>query len=130
MGLNGNDGDAPPQPQPLLDAVDRAPCFDGACDTSAIDNVIIGDIIDDDIDDDDGYDYAGEAIRRLGLSTGPTVWSEFARIGAENPTAANLGQGFPDWLPPDFAVQSLVEAAEDFGDRSPHQVSETTIHWS
>ena len=53
----------------------------------------------------------GEATARLGSMTGPTVWSEFGRLSQEH-EVANLGQGFPDWLPPKFAVDSLVEAAE------------------
>lgn len=40
---------------------------------------------------------------------------------------ANLGQGFPDWLPPDFAVESLVAATVDSA-RSPHQYTRTAGH--
>ena len=61
----------------------------------------------------------GEAITRLGVDTGPTVWTEFARLAAEF-DPVNLGQGFPDWLPPQFAVDSLVEAVLD-SSQSPHQ---------
>ena len=68
----------------------------------------------------------GEAIQRLGLSTGPTVWSEFGRMSEElNPV--NLGQGFPDWLPPKFAVDSLVEAVLDSA-QSPHQYTRPAGH--
>ena len=50
------------------------------------------------------------------LSSKPTVWTEFSRIAQEctqqrNQSIVNLGQGFPDWLPPPFAIESLVEAA-------------------
>jgi kynurenine--oxoglutarate transaminase/cysteine-S-conjugate beta-lyase/glutamine--phenylpyruvate transaminase len=58
--------------------------------------------------------------------TGPTVWTEFGRIAQEN-EVANLGQGFPDWLPPQFAVDSLVEAALD-SQQSPHQYTRTGGH--
>ena len=68
----------------------------------------------------------GEATQRLGSMTGPTVWTEFARIAQEN-DVANLGQGFPDWLPPQFAVDSLVEAALD-SKQSPHQYTRTAGH--
>ena len=75
----------------------------------------------------------GEALQRLGVAAAnkPTVWTEFSRIAQEqqqrnnnninnnnnnnnnmkNRTMVNLGQGFPDWLPPPFAIESLVAAA-------------------
>lgn len=68
----------------------------------------------------------GEATQRLGSMTGPTVWTEFGRIAQDN-EVANLGQGFPDWLPPQFAVDSLVEAALD-SQQSPHQYTRTAGH--
>jgi len=68
----------------------------------------------------------GEATARLGTMTGPTVWSEFGRLSQEH-EVANLGQGFPDWLPPKFAVDSLVEAAMDSA-QSPHQYTRTAGH--
>jgi kynurenine--oxoglutarate transaminase/cysteine-S-conjugate beta-lyase/glutamine--phenylpyruvate transaminase len=68
----------------------------------------------------------GEAIQRLGASTGPTVWTEFGRI-AEEHNPVNLGQGFPDWLPPKFAVDSLVEAVLDSA-QSPHQYTRPAGH--
>lgn len=54
----------------------------------------------------------GEATGRLGPMQGPTVWSEFGRLAEEYGVEANLGQGFPDWSPPQFAVDSLVEATK------------------
>jgi DNA-binding transcriptional MocR family regulator len=68
----------------------------------------------------------GEATQRLAGSTGPTVWSEFGRIAQEN-DPVNLGQGFPDWLPPKFAVDSLVEAVLDSA-KSPHQYTRPAGH--
>jgi DNA-binding transcriptional MocR family regulator len=68
----------------------------------------------------------GEATRRLGTMTGPTVWSQFSKLAQEN-DVANLGQGFPDWFPPKFAIDSLVEAAMDVG-QSPHQYTRTAGH--
>jgi kynurenine--oxoglutarate transaminase/cysteine-S-conjugate beta-lyase/glutamine--phenylpyruvate transaminase len=68
----------------------------------------------------------GEAIQRLGLSTGPTVWTEFNRL-AQKHDPVNLGQGFPDWLPPKFAVDSLVEAVLDSA-QSPHQYTRSAGH--
>jgi kynurenine--oxoglutarate transaminase/cysteine-S-conjugate beta-lyase/glutamine--phenylpyruvate transaminase len=57
---------------------------------------------------------AGEATERLGgVSSKPTVWSEFSRIATEKgPGVCNLGQGFPNWSPPQFAIDSLVEASQ------------------
>ena len=68
----------------------------------------------------------GEATQRLGASAGPTVWTEFGRIAQEY-DPVNLGQGFPDWLPPKFAVDSLVEAVLDSA-QSPHQYTRPAGH--
>jgi kynurenine--oxoglutarate transaminase/cysteine-S-conjugate beta-lyase/glutamine--phenylpyruvate transaminase len=68
----------------------------------------------------------GEATQRLGSMTGPTVWTEFSRLSQEH-KVTNLGQGFPDWFPPKFAVDSLVEAAMDT-EQSPHQYTRTAGH--
>ena len=70
----------------------------------------------------------GESIQRLGgATTTPTVWTEFGRIAQERKDVVNLGQGFPDWLPPKFAVDSLVEAVLDSA-KSPHQYTRTAGH--
>ena len=115
---------------------DRAPCFDnGVC--------LAPDGGGDDDDGGDGGDDRGGApgigaMRRLGPHSGPTVWSEFGRLARERQESgmdiANLGQGFPDWPPPGFAIQSLVSAAT--GDpppspnspSSPHQYTRTAGH--
>ncbi len=91
--------------------VDRAPCYDGMCTSSPKEKELMG-----------------EATYRLGgPAVGPTVWSEFGRMASANSSIANLGQGFPDWLPPKFALDSLVEAAMD-GSQSPHQYTRTAGH--
>jgi len=103
----------------VLLATDHAPCFDnGFCINAASDGITAAET--------DSNDAAGEAIQRLGGMTGPTVWSEFGRLAQEN-DVANLGQGFPDWLPPDFAVESLVSATID-STKSPHQYTRTAGH--
>lgn len=96
-------------------SVDRAPCFDGVCASTPVNegNVDYGTMM-------------GETTMRLGSMTGPTVWTEFGRISQEH-DVANLGQGFPNWLPPKFAVDSLVEAAMDSA-QSPHQYTRTAGH--
>mmetsp|Transcript_7690 Transcript_7690/g.11320 ORF Transcript_7690/g.11320 Transcript_7690/m.11320 type:complete len:584 (-) Transcript_7690:217-1968(-) len=92
---------------------DIAPCLDGACATDATSTPDMPRVV-------------GESIQRLGIATGPTVWSEFGRLSQKH-KVANLGQGFPDWLPPQFAVDSLVEAAVDVAE-SPHQYTRTAGH--
>lgn len=68
----------------------------------------------------------GQATARLGMPR-PTVWSEFSRLAQDYEIKANLGQGFPDWLPPKFAIDSLVEAALDSAN-SPHQYTRPAGH--
>ncbi|CAJ1954456.1 unnamed protein product [Cylindrotheca closterium] len=68
----------------------------------------------------------GEATQRLGGNTGPTVWTEFGGL-AQKYDPVNLGQGFPDWLPPKFAVDCLVEAVQDSA-KSPHQYTRPAGH--
>lgn len=75
-----------------------------------------------------GYTGVGGAIQRLGDVDRPTVWTEFSRISKEVEITANLGQGFPDWLPPQFAIDSLVEAATSSHDNSPHQYTRPGGH--
>jgi hypothetical protein len=41
--------------------------------------------------------------RKLAGRAGPTVWSEFGALAAET-GGVNLGQGFPNWSPPDFVM--------------------------
>ena len=71
------------------------------------------------------HDGVGQATERLGVNAGPTVWTEFARIAAQQKSIVNLGQGFPDWMPPPFAVDSLVTAALD---TESHQYTRTAGH--
>ena len=42
----------------------------------------------------------------------PTVWSEFGEI-AKSTGAVNLGQGFPDWQPPEFVVEQAHAALRE-----------------
>lgn len=120
-----------------VDDLDVPPSTKDTADTSVITECIImdKDIAEINDDDDDNVcettttsmetNFAnvgvGQAIQRLGngisfVGSKPTVWTEFSRIAQEctqqrNQTMVNLGQGFPDWLPPPFAIESLVEAA-------------------
>jgi aspartate/methionine/tyrosine aminotransferase len=43
--------------------------------------------------------------------TKPTVWSVFGELATKT-NAANLGQGFPDWDPPDFVTDAFQSVAK------------------
>jgi hypothetical protein len=49
---------------------------------------------------------------RLQGSDKPTVWGEFGALAVET-GATNLGQGFPDWQPPDFVVEEVQKALRE-----------------
>ena len=59
------------------------------------------------------------ALQRLASLAEKTVWTEFGALAASLPDAKNLGQGYPDWSPPQFAVDAYREVAE--GPSSTHQ---------
>ncbi|CAN0251991.1 unnamed protein product, partial [Ectocarpus fasciculatus] len=65
------------------------------------------------------------ALREMkSSSAGPTVWSEFSGLAAETGAPVNLGQGFPNWNPPDFVVAAAQKAlSEGF-----HQYTRTAGH--
>ena len=44
--------------------------------------------------------------------TKPTVWTEFNQLANASPNIVNLGQGFPDWQPPDFVQQQAIQAIQ------------------
>jgi len=70
---------------------------------------------------------SSSAMRRLGPTSGPTVWNEFNEL-SEKYSPANLGQGFPDWPPPKFAIDALVECVTMDGGKGPHQYTRTEGH--
>jgi kynurenine---oxoglutarate transaminase / cysteine-S-conjugate beta-lyase / glutamine---phenylpyruvate transaminase len=111
-------------------------------DTDKNNNNNSGSSLQDDDDDDNividntnlipgGGVLGGQATQRLGKA-GPTVWTEFAKLAQQNADQGrllvNLGQGFPDWLPPQFCIDSLVAAALDSARQSPHQYTRTAGH--
>lgn len=62
---------------------------------------------------------------KLGGKTGPTVWSEFGALAASlKDKAINLGQGFPNWPPPQF----VLEASMDAMTKGSHQYTRTAGH--
>lgn len=71
------------------------------------------------------HSNVGQATERLGILQGPTVWTEFGRLAQEHHISANLGQGFPDWAPPQFAIDSIVEANQIVQN---HQYTRTAGH--
>jgi aspartate/methionine/tyrosine aminotransferase len=63
------------------------------------------------------------ADRLTGLDK-PTVWHEFSPLAAEH-GAVNLGQGFPDWDPPEFVQLSMSRAIQD---RHANQYARSYAH--
>ena len=53
-----------------------------------------------------------QRAQRLEGSDKPTVWGEFGQLAAET-GAVNLGQGFPDWQPPEFVVEEAHRALRE-----------------
>ncbi|MGL4609100.1 MAG: pyridoxal phosphate-dependent aminotransferase, partial [Trueperaceae bacterium] len=51
-------------------------------------------------------------------SFGETVFAKYTRLAKEH-NAINLGQGFPDFSPPDFVLESLQEAVTDYQQYAP-----------
>jgi DNA-binding transcriptional MocR family regulator len=63
--------------------------------------------------------------QKLGGKTGPTVWSEFGALAASlKDKAINLGQGFPNWKPPDFVLEASLAAMT----QGSHQYTRTAGH--
>ena len=59
------------------------------------------------------------ALQRLGMLPKKTVWTEFGALAASLPAVCNLGQGYPDWEPPKFAVDAAREVCK--GEAAMHQ---------
>jgi kynurenine---oxoglutarate transaminase / cysteine-S-conjugate beta-lyase / glutamine---phenylpyruvate transaminase len=55
-----------------------------------------------------GTEHRVLSARLEGLDA-PTVWQEFSPLAVEH-GAINLGQGFPDWDPPEFVVAEMTNA--------------------
>ncbi|MFK7827754.1 MAG: pyridoxal phosphate-dependent aminotransferase [Oligoflexales bacterium] len=51
---------------------------------------------------------------RLKKTSGPSVWLEFSPL-ADLVRGVNLGQGFPDWDPPEFVVEACIQASRTKG---------------
>lgn len=73
----------------------------------------------------------GDASERIGgVENKNTVWVDFQRISENNEIIANLGQGFPNWTPPLFCREALVEAVMESTTihTNPHQYTRTAGH--
>jgi kynurenine--oxoglutarate transaminase/cysteine-S-conjugate beta-lyase/glutamine--phenylpyruvate transaminase len=66
------------------------------------------------------------ASRLNGLDS-PTVWHEFSPLAAEY-NAINLGQGFPDWDPPAFAMEAMSKSIDPSAGRNANQYARSYAH--
>jgi kynurenine--oxoglutarate transaminase/cysteine-S-conjugate beta-lyase/glutamine--phenylpyruvate transaminase len=107
-------------------SVDRSLCIDTVCSSDPEAQSLSTSSIS--LEDEIYSRSPGQAIQRLGVKSVPTVWSFFGHISSLNPNIANLGQGFPDWLPPKFAIDALVSGVTDTAQNSPHQYTRPAGH--
>lgn len=66
------------------------------------------------------------ATRLKGLDK-PTVWHEFSPLAVEH-NAVNLGQGFPDWDPPAFAMEAMNKSIDPSFGRNANQYARSYAH--
>jgi kynurenine--oxoglutarate transaminase/cysteine-S-conjugate beta-lyase/glutamine--phenylpyruvate transaminase len=66
------------------------------------------------------------ASRLNGLDK-PTVWHEFSPLAVEH-NAVNLGQGFPDWDPPAFAIEAMNKSIDPSYGRNSNQYARSYAH--
>mmetsp|Transcript_10129 Transcript_10129/g.11238 ORF Transcript_10129/g.11238 Transcript_10129/m.11238 type:complete len:495 (+) Transcript_10129:54-1538(+) len=57
----------------------------------------------------------------------PTVWHEFSPLAVEH-NAINLGQGFPDWDPPAFAMEAMNKSVDPSFRRNANQYARSYAH--
>jgi kynurenine--oxoglutarate transaminase/cysteine-S-conjugate beta-lyase/glutamine--phenylpyruvate transaminase len=57
----------------------------------------------------------------------PTVWHEFSPLANEY-NAVNLGQGFPDWDPPSFVIDAMVNSVTPSMNRHANQYARSYAH--
>jgi DNA-binding transcriptional MocR family regulator len=57
----------------------------------------------------------------------PTVWHEFSPLANEY-NAVNLGQGFPDWDPPEFVIEAMRKSISISGGRHSNQYARSYAH--
>jgi Aspartate/tyrosine/aromatic aminotransferase len=122
------------QQQGDYSTTDKAPCYDSVCASNPEEDTnhsmsSLTSSASSPPSSSSSSRRTGNAMQRLGTSSsGPTVWTEFGRLAMSQPSIVNLGQGFPNWLPPQFAIDALVEGATDVAHNSPHQYTRTAGH--
>ena len=57
----------------------------------------------------------------------PTVWQEFSPLANEY-GAVNLGQGFPDWDPPEFVIDAMKKSVTPSLGRHANQYARSYAH--
>jgi aspartate/methionine/tyrosine aminotransferase len=67
------------------------------------------------------------ASSRLDGLDKPTVWHKFSPLAQEY-GSFNLGQGFPDWDPPDFVIQAMRSATDPKYGRNANQYARSYGH--
>jgi len=65
---------------------------------------------------------------RLDGLSNPTVWEEFTPLALKY-SSVNLGQGFPDWDPPPFAIEAMMKSVDNpkYG-RNANQYTRSAAH--
>ena len=69
---------------------------------------------------------SSQASRLEGLDR-PTVWTEFSPLSAAH-NAVTLGQGFPNWPPPKFAIDAFHEALDAGEGNTNNQYTRPECH--
>lgn len=70
---------------------------------------------------------AFQLAKRLKGLDKPTVWHEFSPLAVEH-NAVNLGQGFPDWNPPAFAIEAMNKSIDPSFGRNSNQYARSYAH--
>lgn len=65
--------------------------------------------------------------QRLDGINKPTVWHEFSPL-ANKYNSINLGQGFPDWEPPNFVMESMIQSIDPKYKRNANQYARSASH--
>mmetsp|Transcript_28297 Transcript_28297/g.42259 ORF Transcript_28297/g.42259 Transcript_28297/m.42259 type:complete len:518 (+) Transcript_28297:51-1604(+) len=68
-----------------------------------------------------------ELASRLDGLDKPTVWHEFSPLAVKH-QSINLGQGFPDWNPPQFAIDAMIDAVTPTKQRNANQYARSAAH--
>eukprot|EP00980_Cylindrotheca_fusiformis_P011988 scaffold2836_cov99-Cylindrotheca_fusiformis.AAC.3 len=78
-------------------------------------------------ENDDRTDESLLLSSRLDGLDAPTVWHEFSPLAQEF-RSVNLGQGFPDWNPPDFVIEAMRKSTDPSYGRNANQYARSYAH--